>query len=148
MFRKFIAAFMTILFAASIHTTAFAEDEPKLNVKPGEVIKATGEGHPPKNWNPNNSFAKTFARQAARMDALRILAEMIGGAKVTAESVIVNDKRERDHVEGTLIHDSKVFKLLEKNARQVGDVKFYFNDKGKLTCEVTMELVVPPDWKN
>lgn len=141
MFRKFIAAFVTILFAASIHTTALATDEPELNLKSVEVIKATGYGTAPSNWDQRDSFAKTFARQAARIDALRNIAEMLSG-------VTLEEDNQNSHIITTRIsHDSKVFKLLEKHARVI-DLKFRFNDEGKLTCDVVMELVVPADWKN
>ena len=134
MIRKFIAAFMIIFFAA---TTALAAEN---ELKAGDVIQVTGIGIQPENFNPNDSFAKTFARQVARMDALRQLAEVINGINVEWDD-------EKDYIKTWLPHDSKGFKLLERNARAVGDVKFYFSDKGRLVCEVTMELIVPDDWK-
>ena len=134
MIRKFIAAFMIIFFSA---TTAFAAEIDEI------VIRETGSGQAPKNFDPKDSFAKTFARQAARMDALRLLAEGIGITYVEAH---FDPKKNIDRVRTKLVHDSKVFKLLEKNARQIGEAKFYFDDKGKLTCEVTMELIIPADW--
>ena len=130
MIRKFIAVFMIIFFSV---TTAFAAEEPT-------VYSATGIGNAPSNWDQRDSFAKTFARQAARMDALRQLAEVINGINVEWDD-------EKDYIKSWLPHDSKGFKLLERNAHQVGDVKFYFSDKGRLVCEVTMELIVPDDWK-
>lgn len=139
MIRKFIAAFVIIFFAAS--TTAFAADEPK-------VIQMTGDGQAPSNWDARACFAKTFARQAARMDALRQLAETLIRPYVETKNTIVETKVVQDYVRVTLSHDNKVFKLLEKNARQVGDAKFSFGDDGLLYCKVTMEVVVPADWKN
>ncbi len=140
MIRKFIAAFVIIFFAAS--TTVFAADEPK-------VIQMTGVGQAPSNWDQRDSFAKTFARQAARMDALRQLAEYIGVSYIQSELNVDPDENvTKDYVKSELIHDSKVFKLLEKNARQVGDAKFSFGDDGNSYCEVIMELVVPAGWKN
>lgn len=138
MIRKFIAAFMIIFFSA---TTVFAADKPI-------VLTETGIGKAPSNWNQRDSFAKTFARQAARMDALRKLAEGLSGVNVYAESTWNDEKKvlERDYIKLELPHDGKAFKLLEKNARQIGAAKFYFNDKEKLTCEVTMELIIPTDW--
>ena len=131
MIRKFIAAFMIIFFSA---TTAFAADK-------SIVLTETGIGNAPSNWNQRDSFAKTFARQAARMDALRRLAEGVNGVTVEWD-----DKK--DYIKTWLPHDSRGFKLLERNAHQVGDVKFYFNDEGKLTCEVIMELIIPADYFN
>ena len=137
MFRKLVAAFVTILFAASLHTTVFAESihvGGDGNFKTGEVICQTGVGFPPRNWDENDSFAKTFARQVARMDALRKLVESIDGVNIDFdESGYLTDHR--------ISQDSKAFKLLEKNARVI-DVKFL--EKG--ICEVTMEVVFPIDW--
>ena len=131
MIRKFIAAFMIIFFSA---TTAFAADKPI-------VLTETGIGSAPSNWNQRDSFAKTFTRQAARMDALRKLAEGVNGVTVEWEE-------DKDWISARIPHDSKGFKLLEKNARQIGDVKFYFDNEGKLICEVTMELIIPADYFN
>ena len=128
MIRKFIAAFVIIFFAAS--TTVFAADEPK-------VIQMTGDGQAPSNWDQRDSFAKTFARQAARMDALVKLAEYIGGIYVHSDDSKITTR---------ISHDNKTFELLTKHARQVGDAKFSFGDDGILYCEVTMEVVVPADW--
>ncbi len=132
MIRKFIAAFVIIFFAAS--TTAFAADETK-------IIRVMGNGQAPSNWDQRDSFAKTFARQAARMDALLLLAEDVGVIHIQSTPSL-------NYVKTELIHDSKIFKLPEKNARQVGEAKFSFGNDGTLYCEVTMELVVPADWKN
>ena len=145
MIRKLVAAFVTILFAASLHATAFADngfipvdgDTKRLldgNFKAGDIIRVTGVGAAPSNWDQRDSFAKTFARQAARMDALR--------------SFVKYDYDESgDKVTYRISQDSKVFKLLEKNARQIGAARFSFDD-GKLICKVDMELVVPADWTN
>lgn len=129
MIRKFFAAFALIFFVMS--STAFAAEID------GNVIRVTGYGTGPHNWDKHDSFYKTFARQVARMDALAKFAENIGGwdieenlsgSKVT---IIVNP-------------DDKVFKLIETNARQVGKARFLEDG----TCEVDMELTMPADWKN
>ena len=152
MIRKLVAAFVTILFAASLHSTALAlfvdelipvdgdtsRDYSKTGFKAGDIIRVTGEGYPPSNWDQRDNFAKTFARQAARMDALRTLAEAIDGVHVEPNDA----KDDFEHIVTRISQDSKLFKLLEKNARVV-DVKF-LNGGG---CEVTMELVFPTDWK-
>ena len=77
MIRKFIAAFALIFFVTT--STAFAAEEPK-------IIQATGYGQPPSNWDAQDSFSKTFARQVARMDALRLLAEEISSIHVESYS--------------------------------------------------------------
>ena len=126
MIRKFIVVCVLILFVSS---SAFAANEPK-------VWRVTGMGVPPSNWDQHDSFAKTFARQAARMDALRQLAEIVNGVHIERDD-------EKDYFKTWVLHDSKVFKLLEKNARQVGKARF---EDG--VCYVDMEVVVPADWKN
>ena len=148
MIRKFIAAFVLMFIVSS---SAFAADEAKViqvtAADEPKVIQVTGYGIPPSNWDARDSFVKTFARQAARMDALRNLAEAIGTIHVQTKTTFDPDGNlEKDIVKTELIHDSKVFKLLTKNARQVGDAKFSFGDDGSLMCEVTMEVVVPADW--
>ena len=138
MIRKFIAAFALIFFMT---TTAFAAEEPK-------IIQATGSGQPPSNWDARDSFSKTFARQVARMDALRNLVEQIAGINVHSKEKISEDGEITfESIRTKTIHDSKVFKLLEKNARQVGAARFHFDEDGNLTCEVTMEVTIPADWK-
>ena len=137
MIRKLVAAFVMILFAASLHSTALA-------FEPGDVFRETGVGQAPSNWDQRDSFSKTFARQAARMDALRNLAEIVSIIHIESTTTLVNDLEVvSDYVKSTLSQDDKAFKLLEKNARVV-DVKFLDNGK----CQVTMELTIPADWTN
>lgn len=153
MIRKLVAAFVMILFAASLHATALAfefipvdgdksRDYSKTGVKAGDIIRVRGYGQAPSNWDQRDSFSKTFARQAARMDALRQLAEIVVGVHVEPNDA----KDDFEHIVTRISQDSKTFKLLEKNARQIGAARFSFDD-GKLICEVTMELVFPTDWK-
>lgn len=136
MIRKFIAAFVMILFAASLHSTALA-------FEPGDVFRETGVGQAPSNWDQRDSFSKTFARQAARMDALRYLAEIVSIIHIESTARVNDGEVVSDYLKYTLSQDSKAFKLLEKNARVV-DVKFLDNGK----CQVTMELTIPADWTN
>lgn len=147
MIRKLVAAFVMILFAASLHSTAFAEfipvdgDTKRLddrNFKAGDIIRVTGMAVAPENFAPKDSYAKTFARQAAHLDALRQLVEWINGVDPKEESP--------NKIVQRISQDSKAFKLLEKNARVI-DVKFSNYEDGKLICEVTMEVVFPADWK-
>lgn len=134
MMRKFIAALM-LMFLMS--TTAFA-------VKPGEVFQATGEVYITKeNSYGSNIFNKTYARQIARMDALCKLAEQVGKFYISSTDDRILDV---DIIRYELNPDNKTFKLLENHARQVGAAKFTHDDDG-FKCEVTMELIVPADWK-
>ena len=138
MIRKFIAAFALIFFMAS--TTAFAADETKVVTFDGVTVEypkdfsdsttmkdgvlfAYGACFGPSNWDKQDSFYKTFARQAARITALRNLAEEIGGVYVKSESKVVELNLVNSLVESTLFQNSEAFKLLEKNARVI-DVNF------------------------
>ena len=73
MIRKFIAAFVLILFVSS--ATAFANTWTESSDYEKGIIRVTGIGFGPHNWDKQDSFYKTFARQVARMDALRCLVE-------------------------------------------------------------------------
>ena len=141
MIRKLVAAFVTILFAASLHSTAFADngfipvdgDTKRLDdghFKAGDIIRVTGIAQA----SPSDYFCKNHARQAARLDALRQLIESIDGLTPKEEPP--------GKIISRISHDSKAFKLLEKHARVV-DVKFFHDG----ACEVTMKLVFPTDWK-
>ena len=143
MIRKLVAAFVMILFAASLHSTAFAEFIPvdgdktrdylKDGFKVGDIVRVTGLGVAQPNWK---NFYKNQLRQAAHIDAVRQFVEIIDG--VQAEI----DKNNPDLIISQTSHESKAFKLLEKNARVI-NVEFL--DGGG--CAVTMELVFPTDWK-
>ena len=154
MIRKFIAVFMLIFFAATIHTTVFAATingtdgyNYKDELKAGDVIRTTGNGFFPEHWEQNNIFYKTFARQVARIDALRdivgTLEIKLNNFDLRSETKIENYNVLSNRIEIKIHQDSKIFELLEKNARQVGDVKFL--ESGMY--EVTMELILPANWK-
>ena len=139
MIRKFIAAFMIIFFSA---TTAFAAEID------GNVIRVTGTGYPPSNWNQQDSFAKTFARQAARMDALRglvaTLEYKVNQLDIRSTFVMKDFELTEDKLVIRISQDSQAFKLLEKNTRQVGNASF--SEDG--ACTVTMEIILPANWKD
>lgn len=140
MIRKFFAAF-TLIFFMTNPTALAAENYPSIlvsfegvtaefkygkygypnTVQEKDILFAIGEAMGPRNWNKRDNFYKTFARQATRIAALRNLAEAMSGLKVEHFS---NFKEGIDKLRTTLIHNSKVFKLLEENARQVGNATF------------------------
>ena len=140
MIRKFIAAFVIIFFVSS--ATAFANTWTESSDYEKGIIRVTGIGAGPHNWDKHDSFYKTFARQVARMDALRLLVENLIDSRADATTTI-EDLRITDLKIITEVNpDDKVFKLLETNARQVGKARF---EDG--VCEVDMELILPSDWK-
>ena len=103
--------------------------------KEKDILFAIGEAMGPRNWNKRDNFYKTFARQAARIAALRNLAEAMSGLKVEHFS---NFKEGIDKLRTTLIHNSKVFKLLEENARQVGNATF--DEEGVCTIFMAVRI--------
>ena len=91
-----------------------------------ETIQATGFGVGPAGANPKSSFYKTYARQAARLQAMRKLAEDISGINVNS-----------DPEDETVIITSSSSRILKtKKVRQVGEAKF--DEDG--VCEVTLEM--------
>ena len=147
MIRKIIAVCMIIFFTAAIPATVFAEsesipidgDETNDYLKASDIIRATGHGMPPSNLDKRDSFAKTFAREAARLDALRQFLD----SRISSDSSGIW-KGEPKIITWKTLHDNKIFKLIKNHARQVGNAKF--SDDG--LCEVIMEVVVPADWNN
>ena len=157
MFRKFIAALVLVFFvmesttfAATINGVKATDYLDNHELKAGDVISVTGIGLPPKNFDPNDSFAKTFARQVARMNALRELVETLESAvnrlDIRSTAVIENVVVKHDEIVSRISQDSKTFELLEKNTGQVGAARFldYGND---ISCEVDMEIILPSNWK-
>ena len=114
-----------------------------IKIKPGSVIRVTGSGIGPTNLDKQDSFYKTYARQAARMDALRNLSETITGIEISSESTFSDQVLGEWKLKTKVVHDQKSFKLIKESARQVGETKFYDNG----VCEVTVELIIPADWK-
>lgn len=147
MIRKIIAACMIIFFTAAIPATVFAESEfipidgDKIRdyLKAGDIIRSKGYGMPPSNLDKRDSFVKTFAREAARLDALRQFLDF----RISSDSNGIW-KGEPEIITWNTLHDNKRFKMIKNHARQVGNAKF--SDDG--LCEVTMEVVVPADWNN
>ena len=140
MIRKFIAAFVLILFVSS--ATAFANTWTESSDYEKGIIRVTGIGFGPHNWDKQDSFYKTFARQVARMDALRCLVENLIDFSVDKSTTVGDLDLGIDLIRTAINPDDKVFKLLEMNARQVGKARF---EDG--VCEVDMELILPSDWK-
>lgn len=122
-----------LVFAALLvmSATSFAEAIQATSIGSGtlETIQETGYGIGPMGANPKSSLYKTYARQAARLDALRLLIADVGGMDV--ELIDDNPERTTSHV------TSKQLKQL-KNIRQVGEAKF--DEDG--ICSITLEIVL------
>lgn len=150
MIRKFIAVFALMFFVMSSSVLA-AEDETRIITFDGVTVEypfpdnsstiikdgvlfAHGVATGPMNWDKQDSFYKTFARQAARLDSLRSLAEEIGGV------IVKRDQTNANNLSMQVSHDSKAFKLLKENARQVGEATFYSGG----VCELFMAIRLEP----
>ncbi|MBR0287385.1 MAG: hypothetical protein IJQ82_00235 [Selenomonadaceae bacterium] len=131
-FKKFKACLTaTIAMLAVLVTTAvFAAAEGTIDWGNG-TIQVTGNGvGKAKYKNSSPGQYRLTARQAARMDAQRKLAEYVNGVHVTGSSSMSD----------LALEDDKVATVLQgvvlKNALEVGDPKFFEDG----TCEVKMEL--------
>ena len=133
--RKFIGAFvLSICLVMSSSAIGFAAsyggvDEALLSKG---IIRATGWGLGPKDTDIKSSFYKTYARQAAKLDALRQLAEICYGVTVNIENPS-NGSSKNEVVKTRVPHENIL--LIAEKARQVGEAKFF--QAG--TCEVAME---------
>lgn len=113
--KKILALIFAALLATS--STSFAENL---------TIQETGYGQGPEGCDPKSCFYKTYARQAARLDALRHLNADIYSFEVE----LIDDDPER-----TISHITSN-KL--KNVRQVGEAEF--DEDG--ICRITLEIVL------
>lgn len=69
MLKKFFAILAAGFFIFSAAPTTFA-------AKDDNFLTATGYGFGPKGANPKGSFYKSFARQVAKLDAVRRIVEL------------------------------------------------------------------------
>lgn len=148
-----LVAAVIIFFAA---TPAFAENNAewyelysKIEKNHGAYIEnntifVIGSGMGPKGRNAYGSFYKSFARQAAKMDALRNLAETIksriykrGGISIWDEFDDASLKY--DENKDITIYTSKIgdkISLLLSKAKQFGEAKFDEHE----VCEMIMQM--------
>ena len=125
MIKRLAITLTTLIMCLSILSmTAFA-----ANNNDNNYIEVKGFGYGPKNANIRSSFYKTYARQAARLDALRLILEIINKPDITATTEVVEMEVKSD----TII--SRVSGIVV-NAKQVGKAKF--NEDG--SCAVTMRF--------
>ena len=126
--KKIAALFLTAIMLSMMSPTTFAAE---IDWEKG-TIRAEGKGYGPKNADPKSSFYKTYARQAARLDALRNIYLMIKGVTIDEEAIL------------SLLLDPEPFSEVQcyhvsfQRAWQVGESKF--NEDG--ICEVMMALPI------
>ena len=140
MLKKFFAALavMIFIFSATPPTT-FANQEfvisDTLTTVPvpfeadkfsGSVITVTGSAVGPKNAIVGSNFYKSFARQAAKIDALEQLVESIQCTLTSADEAKVEIEVEFDE------------KLWDKYFSKIEIVEIKFVDNGEV-CEVTLK---------
>lgn len=115
---------------AAMMLTATVWADPAANGTDWEkgVVRATGTGYAKANAKRGQ---RGQARQAARMDAQRHLAEAVAGVQVNAESTMKDLMLESDIVKTSV--DATL-----KNISEVGEPKYY--DDG--ACEVVLEMAL------
>lgn len=125
MIRKFFVAVISVAFIISVTTTAFAEEN--IDWEQG-VYRNVGFAIGPNGENFKIPFYRIYAKQAARCDALRNIAEVVWGASVTeiAKEHFILEAEE---------HSDESMRIIVDNAKLVNSR--YFTDN---SCEVTMEL--------
>ena len=129
-FTKKFAAFLTVLvFALAMTATVAFAAEATTDWGNG-VIRVTGSGVGKEKYKNHIGQYRLTAKQAARMDAQRKLAEYVQGVQVTAQSSMYDLALVDDRVKTALNT------VVLKNAIDVGEPKY--TDDG--VCEVTMEL--------
>lgn len=129
MFKKFFVALAVMIFIFSASTAATAAK--------GDVITVTGSAVGPSGANSNGSFYRSFARQAAKLDALCQLVELTLGVQV--DSVATQDedgKTISDKVQSKTTFDEK-FWSQHFSKIEIVDVKF--KNSG---CKVTLKAVL------
>ena len=125
MIRRFIAAFVLILFMSS---TAFAAED---YVDWGNnVIRVTGWGIGPENWHERDNFYRIYARQAAQIDALRRIAEFAIAFQITPSTTVRDLMLENDAVNSALTADVNPLRPMKISTN-------FFSDG---TCSVVMEV--------
>ena len=118
MLKKFFAALAVMIFICSATPpTTFAK---------GSVITVTGMSLGPKNAIVGSNFYKSFARQAAKIDALEQLVESIQCTLTSADEAKVEIEVEFDE------------KLWDKYFSKIEIVEIKFVDNGEV-CEVTLK---------
>ena len=128
MLKKFFAALAVMIFIFSATpTTTFAK---------GSVVTAVGMSLGPKNAIVGSNFYKSFARQAAKIDALRQLIESLNiiyveGGRATEGMVF-------DTVKTKITCDEK-FWAEHFSKIEVAEIKFV--DNGEI-CEVTVKATL------
>lgn len=127
--KKFMACLTAVVMMATVMAvTVFAEGTTDWGQG---VIRVMGNGVGKAKYKKSSPGQyRLTARQAARMDAQRKLAEYVNGVHVTGNSNMYDLALEDDRVATALKG------VVLKNAIEVGEPK-YFEDG---VCEVTMEL--------
>ena len=124
MTNKLLKSCMALATAAIMLTATVWADPAANGTDWGKgVVRATGTGYAKANANRGQ------ARQAARMDAQRHLAEAVAGVQVDVESTMKDLILENDIVK-TSVHATL------RNIGEVGNPKYY--DDG--ACEVVLEM--------
>ena len=129
-FTKKFAACLTFLLVALAMTAIVAFAAEGTTDWGNGVIRVTGNAVGKKEYKDSPGQYRLTARQGARMDAQRKLAEYVNGVQVTAQSSMSDLAIINDQVKTALRT------IVLKNAIDVGEPTFSADG----VCEVTMEL--------
>ena len=110
----------------------------------GKVVREEGDGAAPLH-SITNSFAKTYARQAAMLDGIDALAGAILETVEFAgyERIAYKQDEKFDGIvsENHITRDSWLY----KHFYTVEETKYSYEQDGRLLCDVTMEVRLPED---
>ena len=132
---KFFILILTLLiFTPSLTTAAtnhkVSDDQDIVH------LTATGMGMGPANRSEKSSMYRTYARQAAKLDALRVLAEQVGGISVESYTEITELDVTADMVTSKI--NRGITTLVAQYARMTSEKVLPGGG-----YEVTMEMKVP-----
>ena len=131
---RFAKIFITMLamvafILSTTATTTFAATDDDWETG---LVTAKGYAQSQNNEKIKSSFYKTYIRQAAKLDALRKLAETIGGIYIDSSVTVEEGKIVRDYLKAYLDTEETV---TFDGTRQIGESKFHDG-----ICEVVMGI--------
>ena len=132
MLKKFFAALAVMIFIFSATPTkTFATEFA------GQIITATGVSEFPKSVNKNSSFYRSFARQAAKFDALSQIVEQVNFVQLDVEQTFDKDGKLVSEKLTTNSNCDEKFWVKYFSKIEIVDVKFKDS-----SCEMTLKAIL------
>jgi len=127
MLKKIFSALAVMIFIFSV----------SQKISAAEVVTVTGSASGPKNAIVGSNFYKTFARQAAKIDALCQLVEVTQGVQFDSKSTVDDEGNlKSDFVKVETKFDENFW---NKHFSKIEVTKVKFLDEG---CEVTIKAIL------